>query len=62
MPLFFRENGYSSPDDYTKGPYQFAHGTELESYAYWITQPEVINNFDTFMNGGKLGNQRRWTG
>jgi hypothetical protein len=62
LPQYFRQNGYSSPDDYEAGPYQFGHETDLESYAYWLTKPEVINNFDTFMNGGKLGNQRRWTG
>ena len=62
LPQFFRKHGYASPDDYEAGPFQFGHETDLESYAYWLTKPQVINNFDTFMNGGKLGNQRRWTG
>ena len=62
LPQFFKENGYSSPDDYEAGPFQFGHETDMESYAYWLSKPEVINNFDTFMNGGKLGNRRRWTG
>jgi len=62
LPRYFQRFGYASPDDYNYGPFQFGHKTDMESYAYWLTKPEVIDNFDTFMNGGKLGNQRRWTG
>lgn len=62
LPKFFGSNGYSSPNDYLSGPFQYGHNTEMETYSYWLTQPEVIDNFNVFMQGGKLKKTRKWTG
>ena len=34
----------------------------METYSYWSTQPGVISNFNTFMQGGKLKKTKPWTG
>jgi hypothetical protein len=34
----------------------------METYSYWLTQPAVIDNFNVFMQGGKLKKTCRWTG
>jgi len=60
MRTYFRRYGYQSPNDYLYGPYQFTHDIRQETYSHWQTQPDVINNFDTFMSGGKLNDKRRW--
>jgi hypothetical protein len=62
LPKYFEDNGYSSPNDYLAGPFQYGHQTKMETYSYWLTQPDVINNFNIFMQGGKLKKTRRWTG
>lgn len=62
LPNFFGDNGYSSPNDYLAGPFQYGHKTDMETYSYWLTQPDVMHNFNTFMQGGKLKKTRRWTG
>ncbi|ETN46267.1 uncharacterized protein HMPREF1541_00451 [Cyphellophora europaea CBS 101466] len=61
LPQYFQINGYSSPDDYLAGPFQYGHSTDMETYSYWLTQPDVIDNFNVFMQGGKLKKTRRWT-
>jgi hypothetical protein len=62
LPRYFGNNGYSSPNDYLSGPFQYGHNTEMETYSYWLTQPDVIDNFNIFMQGGKLKKTRKWTG
>jgi hypothetical protein len=62
LPSFFNDHGYSSPDDYLAGPFQYGHNTNMETYSYWLTRPNVIKNFNTFMQGGKLKKTKRWTG
>ncbi|KAF2472655.1 S-adenosyl-L-methionine-dependent methyltransferase [Lindgomyces ingoldianus] len=51
MVSYFRANGYIQPDDPCAGPLQYAFGTEKNSFDHWRTQPEVIDNFNTFMTG-----------
>ena len=51
MLQYFRNNGFKCPSSPTKGPLQYAYGTDLESFEYWSSQPEVIKNFDLFMTG-----------
>lgn len=62
LPNYFGDNGYSSPNDYMAGPFQYGHKTDMETYSYWLTQPDVMSNFNVFMQGGKLKKTRRWTG
>lgn len=62
LPSYFEDKGYSSPNDYLAGPFQYGHNTDMETYSYWLTQPEVMDNFNVFMQGGKLKKTRRWTG
>lgn len=51
MPEYFKANNYTSPLDSVSGPLQYAFGTDMESYAYWKTQPGVMDNFNVFMSG-----------
>jgi hypothetical protein len=62
LPRYFQDKGYCSPDDYTAGPFQYGHQTDLETYSFWLTKPTVINNFNIFMQGGKLKKEHAWTG
>ncbi|KPI43781.1 Demethylsterigmatocystin 6-O-methyltransferase [Cyphellophora attinorum] len=61
LPRYFQDKGYCSPDDYTAGPFQYGHQTDLETYSFWLTKPTVINNFNVFMQGGKLKKEHAWT-
>ena len=51
MPAYFKEKGYKCPTDPTSGAFQFAFDTELETFKYWTTKPNVLANFNTFMSG-----------
>jgi hypothetical protein len=51
MPKYFKSNGYSLPSDAISGPFQFAFDTPLVTYSYWSANPEVADNFNTFMVG-----------
>lgn len=62
LPRYFGDKGYSSPNDYLAGPFQYGHKTTMETYSYWLTQPTVIDNFNVFMQGGKLKKTKKWTG
>jgi hypothetical protein len=62
LPHYFEAHGYTSPNDYLAGPFQYGHNTDMETYSYWMTKPSVISNFNVFMQGGKLKKTRPWTG
>jgi O-methyltransferase domain len=51
IPDYFKSNGYKLPSNAVSGPFQFAFDTSLETYSYWATKPEVVDNFNTFMAG-----------
>ncbi|KAI9737833.1 MAG: hypothetical protein M1834_009202 [Cirrosporium novae-zelandiae] len=60
MPEYFKKNGFKCPADSKSGPLQYAFNTDLESYAYWQTKPEVITGFNLFMTS-KFGTSKPWT-
>lgn len=60
-PEFLKAHGYQSPEDPIGGPYQYAFNVKQNTYLYWVQNKAILDNFDTFMNGAKLANRRRWT-
>ena len=53
LPQYFKTHGYNSPNNPTAGPFQHAFATNLETFAYWATLPEVMQNFNTYMTGNE---------
>ena len=60
MPAYFKQNGYQCPPHSTKGAIQYAFNTSLDTYRYWQSQPAVVQNFNTFMQGHFSANRLDW--
>ncbi|KAI9689138.1 MAG: hypothetical protein M1822_000876 [Bathelium mastoideum] len=60
MPAYFKQNSYKCPPHSTKGPIQFAFNTPLETYQYWQTKPDVLNNFHIYMQGHFSAKRLDW--
>ena len=59
LPEYFKLRNYQCPTDPKDGPYQYAFGTDLETFQHWTTQPEVYKNFNILMTGSK-GSKPSW--
>lgn len=60
MPSYFKKNGYSTPQNPSNGPFQYAFNTDKNAFDYWQGIPEVAANFNTFMSG-KRGTRPSWS-
>lgn len=51
MPSYFKKVGYCQPEDPRDGLFQYSFSTDKESFEFWSSQPEVVDNFNTCMTG-----------
>lgn len=49
LPAYMKQTSHQSPSDGENGPFQARHKTNLPAFDFWVTQPEVFTNFNTFM-------------
>ena len=51
LPKYFNDTQYRNPEDSRRGPFQFAHETDLENFEFNMQNPELFARFNNYMAG-----------
>jgi hypothetical protein len=51
LPEYFRKFGFQQPSDENNGPFQYAFNVDQPAFQWWQQDPELSENFNTFMTG-----------
>ncbi|KAL9120542.1 MAG: hypothetical protein Q9187_002898 [Circinaria calcarea] len=51
LPKYLASTSYKNPTDTAKGPFQYAHETELHGWEWMSARPEIMQAFQNYMSG-----------
>ena len=55
LPKYLASTSYKNPTDTAKGPFQYAHETEVHGWEWMSDRPEIMQAFQNYMSGLRLG-------